>query len=380
MQRWHHRLAVLLLLVATGCTSTWQDAPSSPPTAATITGPRTDGMVSVTALPNWAGEDYLAMRAALLHSCPRLVRRNLGDTPIERQYPERLNAARWQDICADLKTADTLQAAQHFFAQNFHALALRDGDRDTGLITGYYEAELFASKTKTSRYRYPLYRLPPNTDLDLTRAEIDNGALAGRGLELLWGDDPVAIFTLHIQGSGRAILPDGSVMHIGFAGKNRQPYYSIGKTFLAENLLPSPQIDMDAIEQWLRDNPKIAPRIMQTNPSYIFFRPVPRDNSGIDGPVGALGIPLIAGRSIAVDRSLYPLGMPFWLDIPAQPALPGKQQFAVAHDTGSAITGIIRGDYFFGAGPSAKRAAGQMRGRGKMYVLLPTAPLLLSAR
>jgi membrane-bound lytic murein transglycosylase A len=365
------RLTLLLLLAS--CTNTWQQT-SEPKIL------RQTGLSAPVTLPGWEGEDFIAMRQAMLHSCPRLSRRALGKTALEQKYPERLNAARWRDICAGLKDAASPQAARHFFENNFQALALGEQGREIGLVTGYYEAELRASKTKTATYRYPIYALPDERDLDLTRADIDNGALAGRGLELLWADDPVSVFTLHIQGSGRAVLPDGTAMHIGFAGKNRHAYYSIGKTFGAEKLLPSAQINMDAIEDWLRQNPSQAARVMQTNPSYIFFRPVPRDPDGIDGPIGAYGIALIAGRSIAVDRSLYPLGVPFWLDIPAQSDIPAKQQFAVAHDTGSAILGAVRADYFFGAGPVAKRLAGAMIGRGRMHILLPTAPLQLTGR
>jgi membrane-bound lytic murein transglycosylase A len=329
----------------------------------------------------WRQENWAEARAGLLHSCPRLIRRQIGDTPLEQQYPQNLSAENWRRLCGELRQAESPAAAQNFFQQNFTVLPVVDGEKQTGLITGYYETELRASRSPDDTYRYPIYGLPPEAMRRFSRAEIDGGALVGQNLELFWAADAVALLSLHIQGSGKVVLPDGSYAHIGFAGKNTHPYVSIGKVMGERGLLPRDKIEMKTIEDFLGQNPQQAAEIIQQNPSYIFFRPVPRDPDGVDGPVGAYGIPLITGRSIAVDRAFYPLGIPLWLDVPhPDAAQPSIAKMVLAHDTGSAILGKIRADYFFGAGGQAKAWAGAMRGRGRMFVLLPKLPVAVAAQ
>lgn len=336
--------------------------------------------IGLDQLPGWSSENPLAALQGLKNSCPKLVKRNGGKTELGNIYGDRISPARWQEICSSARGIENQSAASYFWRQNFEAVPMTDGGKNTGLITGYYEAELHGSLKKSDKYRYPLYKMPPDKYLDLTRKDIDNGALKDKKLEFVWIDDPVAVFALHIQGSGRVKLDNGQVMRVGFAGKNRQAYYSIGKAIGEQNILPKDKIEMASIENWLRNNPERAAKILQTNPSYIFFRKIDGLAEHHEGPIGAYGIPLIAERSIAVDRAFYPLGIPMWIDA-AHPVKDAPlQKIVYAHDTGSAIKGKIRADYYFGSGDDAKYAAGQMRGRGKLYAIVPRGEIAVSAK
>jgi len=199
-----------------------------------------------------------------------------------------------------------------------------------------------------------------------SRAAIDDGALAGRNLELVWVTDPIDAFFLQIQGSGRIRLSDGSLMRVGYAGQNGHSYFAIGRDLIRRGVMTSETISLQAIDAWLRDHPDEAPALMNRNPSYVFFR-------RLDGPiVGAQGVPLTPGRSLAVDRAYYPLGLPLWLDA-EHPIDPNTRirRLMIAQDTGGAIKGPVRGDYFWGHGRDAREKAGRMKSRGQMFVLVP---------
>ncbi len=371
-----------MILALSGCSTVSQvllEPGDTPPSARPNTDNRKPS--SIAALPGWHQENHLAAVETLRLACPKLIKAEPQQTYLENLYRDRLTADNWRRICENARDVQSPAAAAYFLEQNFESMPILDFGKDTGLITGYYEAELNGSYRRSDKYRYPLYRMPDDQHLKLTRAQIDAGALSNRNLELLWIDDPVSIFTLHVQGSGRVRLDDGRVIRVGFAGKNKHPYYSIGKTFGERKLLPSDKIDMDAIENYLRANPQQAAEIMQTNPSYIFFRNIGDLTADNTGPIGALGIPLVPERSIAVDRSFYPLGIPLWIDVDhPDPQKPAIQKMVYAFDTGSAIKGTIRADYFFGAGKDAKYYAGQMRGRGKLYAILPRPPVAVTSR
>ena len=244
-------------------------------------------------------------------------------------------------------------------------LAGNNGDAE-GLFTGYFEIALNGSRRRFGPYQTPLYRRPPEPDR-YTRAEIEDGALAGKGLELLWIDDPAAAFFLEIQGSGRVTLPDGAVVRIGYDGKNGKPYIPVGRLLVERGELPRDKVTMDAIRSWMAENPKKAASLRRENPSYVFFREI----SG-EGPLGAQQVPLTAGRSLAVDRGFIPLGVPVWLDV-RQRFAPNDmiRRLVVAQDTGGAIKGPVRGDLFWGYGKEAAKAAGAMNARGRYYLLLP---------
>ena len=274
------------------------------------------------------------------------------------------------------------------------------GNRDDreGLFTGYYEPLLRGSRTPDAAYRYPLYRRPPDlVSVDLgqfdpelegrriggrvadgrlvpyaDRAAIDRGALAGHGLELLWVDDPVARFFLEIQGSGQIRLVDGGATRVGFADQNGRPYRAIGKDLIEAGAIPREQMSMQAIRDWLEAHPAEAPATMARNPSYVFFAELP-DLAAAAGPLGAQGVPLTPGRSLAVDRKFLPLGAPMWLDttVPEPEGERPLHRVVVAQDTGGAIRGPVRGDVFWGAGPWAEHVAGHMKSPGQLYLLLP---------
>lgn len=228
------------------------------------------------------------------------------------------------------------------------------------LFTGYYEPELEASPIETARFAFPIYA--PPTDLRLTRADIDNGALFGQGLELAWLADPVDRFFLQVQGSGRLRMPDGGVSRVGFADKTRHAYTSIGKVAIEQGAFTPQTITADALKDWLRGQPDQGKAVMQTNKAYVFFRLLP-DLHLDEGPIGTLGQPLKPMRSLAVDEAHVPLGSLVWVETEK------VQRLMIAQDTGSAIKGPDRADIFVGTGSEAGRRAGAMKQSGRLFVL-----------
>lgn len=342
-------------------------------------GPSTAGIgapVAWSALPGWETERPAEAWPALLAGCQKIAARD----------------PRWRDICADaaLFPEPDDAIARAFFETRFlpHAIAAE------GLITGYYEPLLHGSRTASARYRYPIYRPPDDllmVDMGelvpelagrrlrgrvsgkrvvpyFSRAEIENGKHALAGQELLWVDDPVALFLLHIQGSGRVRLPDGTTLPVGYADQNGHPYVAIGRILVERGILKLEEVDLPAIRAWLAANPHAAPALLNGNPSYVFF--TLRDPA-LPGPLGALQVPLLPERALAVDPNYIPLGVPVWLDT----SLPGEtspyRRLVFAFDTGGAIKGPARADVFFGHGPRAEDYAGRMKQPGRLYVLLP---------
>jgi membrane-bound lytic murein transglycosylase A len=349
-------------------------------------------------LPGWSDDDQAAALPALLKSCQRL-----GKQPADKPVgPDGLagTVRDWQPLCAAAERlpAGDAAAARRFFEDAFVPFAVGNGDERDGLFTGYYEPELDGAKTPDARHRVPLYKRPDDlvtVDLGDFRAdlqgesiagrvidgklkpyytyeEIDKGALAGRGLELAWVADSVDAFFLHIQGSGLIRFADGSIMRVGYAAKNGRPFLAIGKALVEDGEIPQGQASMQTIRDWLKAHPDRAPSVMYLNRSYIFYRPIDGD-----GPIGAQGVALTPGRSLAVDSKLLPLGVPLWLDTtwPADTPEAGQplRRLMVAQDTGGAIRGAVRGDIFFGTGEPALDYAGRMRQTGRYYLLLPRA-------
>ena len=268
-----------------------------------------------------------------------------------------------------------------------------------GFVTGYYEPEVAASPVRTERFGVPLYRRPDDLvevleterpagwDPDMRfarrrargvvpyfdRAAIEEGALAGRGLELAWLADPVDAFFIHVQGSARLRLSDGRTLRIGFDGKSGHAYTSIGRVAVQRGILSREAADKDGLETWLKRHPEEGRALMRENRSFIFFRAT--GQSEAEGPIGAAGVPLIAGRSLAVDRTLHTFHTPLWVDAPElpDPEQPGRRfrRLMIAHDTGSAIVGPARGDIFVGSGAAAGSIAGRIRHDATMVALLP---------
>lgn len=372
-----------------GCTSdpTMTDVPS-------------DGRASFASLAGWPDEDHRAALDTFLSSCERLMR-----MPAEKPTPLAGPGGRigdWQAACAagqKLGRPDR-RAARDFFETTFRPVAVAADSPEGGLFTGYYEPELQGSRRSDGRYRYPLHAVPGDlVTLDVgdgsatangkgrtigrmhegsvipyhDRAAIQRGALDGRGLELVWVDDPVDAFFLHIQGSGRVVLEDGTVLRVGFAGRNGHPYVPIGRVLVDRGDLPRDLVSMQSIRAWLKANPHQAEAAMAANPSYIFFDIV-KEAGAEDGPRGALGVALTAKRSLAVDPSIVPLGAPVWVEtVDPLDAVTPWRRLMVAQDTGTAIKGPGRGDVFWGSGAVAAERAGRMRARGRMVLLVPRA-------
>lgn len=350
------------------------------------------------ALPDWARGSQAGALQALVRSCARLTSaepdRSLGSPLIE------INRRDWIAPCTEIRVLDGADdaAARRFFETHFvpfKTVPEDAEDKEGGLFTGYFEPELRGSLEADDIYRYPLWIRPADmVTVDLgafdaalkgrrlvgqvndgrlvpyhTRGAIDGGALAGRGLELLWLDDPVDVFLLHVQGSGQVVLPDGQVVRVGFAAHNGHSYVSIGRALIDRGALQPHQASWDGIRGWIDRNPDKAADLFAVNPRFIFFRKIAGD-----GPIGSQGVALTPGRSMAVDTAFVPLGVPLWLDTtwPGETDRP-LNRLVVAQDTGGAIKGLVRGDFFWGYGDEALAQAGRMKSRGTYYVLVPRA-------
>jgi membrane-bound lytic murein transglycosylase A len=279
----------------------------------------------------------------------------------------------WRAVCeaaAALSTEDDT-AARRFFEASFVPLSIGDYGSTDGLFTGYYEIELNGSRKKHGRYQTPIYRKPADLGSGPypTRAEIEDGALAGRGLELLWVDDPIDAFFLHIQGSGRVRLSSSRSLRIGYAGQNGQPYVPVGRLLIERGVIPRDKLTMATIRAWMKQNPEAGAALRRENPSYVFFREITGD-----GPIGAEGVALTPERSIAVDRAFIALGVPIWLEAEERfAAAEAVHRLVIAQDAGGAIKGPVRGDVFWGTGSVAGDRAGIMNASGRYYLLLPRA-------
>ncbi|NBX02867.1 MAG: murein transglycosylase [Alphaproteobacteria bacterium] len=326
--------------------------------------------VTFDQLEGWHQDDHLAALKTFNISCPVLARkpRDAKGSDIE------ISKATWRSLCADGEKAalsGNSATARQFFEKRFTPFRINNNGKEKGLFTGYYEPMLYGSRHKTKAFKYPVYALPADIKKPYyTHAQIQKGALKNRGLELAWVDDPVMLFFMQIQGSGRIRLNDDSVMHVGYAGQNGYEYQSLGKIMGDENLLPKDKINFFTIRQWLYDNPTKAIELMSRNPSYVFFKAMDRE-----GAVGAVGVVLTPRRSIAIDSKYIPYGLPVFMEttLPASQTAPESEfnRTMVAQDTGGAIRGPVRADIFFGVGETAEYMAGYMKGRGTYNLLVP---------
>ena len=336
--------------------------------------------VGFDALPGWRDDDVTAALGAFLEGCAAL-----------KSQP------RWAGVCAEAATlgAADPEAQRRFFEAGFVPHRILGADPEAaGLLTGYYEPLLQGSRTPDARNRYPIYSAPDDLiTVDLSgvapdtrnirlrgrfqgrklvpywsRAEIEEGKARLTGRELVWVDDAVELFFLQVQGSGRVRLQDGGMLRVGYADQNGHPYRSIGRALVDRGELPLEKASMQGIKAWAQANPTRLPGLLAENPSYVFFRELP---AGDGGPLGALGVPLTAGRSIAVDPSSVPLGAPVFVSSTWPNSNRPLDRLMVAQDTGGAIRGAVRADFFWGFGAEAGEQAGRMRQPLKMWVLLP---------
>lgn len=311
---------------------------------------------------------------------------------------EKLAHVRWREVCELAAESGTLTDAEAmaFFEAHFEVHPVyAEGGETEGLITGYYEPLLKGSRESSDEFRYPLYGVPEDllvVDLGSVYPQLKNlrlrGKLVGnkvvpyhdrvqlhddpellRGAEILWVNSLVDVFFLHVQGSGRVQLTDGTTVAVGYAGQNGHPYQSIGRVLIAMGELERDEVTLFTIKDWLKANPERLNEVLAKNPSYVFFEL--RDDPAV-GPVGSLNVALTPARSVAVDRSVIPLGAPVWL----QTTLPDERQSSfdrlmLAQDTGGAIKGHVRADVFWGRGDEAELLAGLMKQQGRLFVLLP---------
>lgn len=366
-------------------------------------------------LPQWQQQSFGQSLKAFKHSCTRL-----------RAQPA------WQSVCRQaLALPEQSPLAQTFFERYFTPWQVSQNGKLDGTVTGYYEPVLAGDTQRTERARFPVYGVPndfivvplpshlrgskqtlrmnrtgthqgviaadgaytvslaqfPLTDKSTalkgriegsafvpyyTRAQINAGALNGKAPVLGYADDPVELFFLHIQGSGRLRTPQGRYIRLGFADKNDRPYISIGRYMADKGYLPLGQTTMQGIKAWMRANPQYLAEILGQNPSYVFFRALPGHD---EGPLGALGVPLTGGYSVAIDRHFITLGAPVFVATTHPQTRHGLNRLMVAQDTGSAINGAVRVDYFWGYGDEAGALAGKMKYPGYVWLLLPNGML-----
>jgi membrane-bound lytic murein transglycosylase A len=369
------------------CPASKTAAAAPAPVAPAPTSPVRDAAAGIplattwSAVEGWADDDPAAAVPALQTSC----------TVLSRQ-------SQWKSACdaaAALSSSVASATARQFFEQHFVPWQLTNADNTTdGLVTGYYEPVIKGSRTRSDSYAWPIHGRPDDMltiELGDVYPELKHLRLRGRlvgnkilpywsredlsrrqdkvpARALLWASDPIDLFFLQVQGSGRVELPDGKLVRIGYADQNGHPYQSIGRWLVAQGQLQLEKASMEGIKRWAQDNPARLPELLNANPSYVFFRELPASDGG---PIGALGVPLSPGRSIAVDPRHIPLGAPVFLSTTRPSSNSALHRLMLAQDTGSAIKGAVRADFFWGLGAPAGQEAGRMRQQGRMWLLLP---------
>ncbi len=357
-----------------------------PPVAAPAVPPpftRTLQPAAWSDLPGWTADDVAAAWPAFLQSC-----RGVASKP---------HGPAWKRVCDLARAADGKPGfdARRFFEQHLQPYSVANGGGAVdGLVTGYYEPLLRGSRTRARGFEQPVRGVPDDLltiDLSAVFPELKDKRVRGRlegnkvvpywsraeiaargerlpARTLLYVDDPVELFFLQVQGSGRVKLPDGSLVRLNYGDQNGHPYQSIGRVLVDRGELKLEEASMQGIQAWARANPGRLDELLNSNPSYVFFREVP-DSRG--GPVGALGVPLTAERSIAVDPRSVPLGAPVFLATTRPNSAQPMNRLVMAQDTGGAIKGAVRADFFWGFGKEAGEQAGRMKQSGRMWVLLP---------
>lgn len=355
-------------------------------------------------LEGWSSDDHHETLAAFKISCEKNMLRKAPGTGIGRHLGDGYflggTALDWQEPCqsaillSERETPVTKAEAKEFFEKWFAPWHVLSPTGRNGLFTGYFEPRLVGSRTKQRSYQTPILARPDDlvmvnlgdfrSDFEgrriagrvkqgrlypyEDRAQIENGELPPESFDpIVWVDDPVDAFFLHIQGSGQVVLEDETVVRVGYAGQNGHPYYAIGRELVKRGALRRDNVSLESIQNWLRANPGHLKSVLNTNQSYVFFREL-----DIAGPIGAEGVPLTPGRSLAIDNTRIPYGVPVWIDTepPVKEAF-RVQRLMVAQDTGGAIKGTVRGDVFWGSGVLARQYAGEMQSEGQKWLLLP---------
>lgn len=378
------RYAALLLLLLTAC----DQKPEETPAPKLILKP-----ANYSDLPGWGADDGKDFIAALRQSCNVFLKKPADQ--IFKIADHEMPYGIWHDRCADMIILPDDEISQ-YIENNFDPLAVTNNDIAEGLFTGYYEASLQGSLKPSKTYNIPLYKRPDDLVMvqlgdfreDLkgrriagrvvgnnlkpyeSRAQITQGQWPHNDQTLLWVHDPVDAFFVQIQGSGLVQMDDGSLMRIGYAGQNGHPYYAIGRSLIKNGAIAKEDMSLQAIRNWLSENPDQADDLMNENKSYVFFRKL----EDSPGPIGGQGVPLTPLRSLAIDHTLMPYGAVLWLDADHPNAGDGNkrlQRLMIAQDTGGAIRGPVRGDVFWGHGKDAENNAGPMKSNGRYWILWP---------
>ena len=394
-------LCLLVVFLMTGCSylQTTQapsacpacSAPQAQPAAPAVTPPVTPSAVFTRTfqpakwsdLPGWSDDDIAAAWPAFLISCRGMASRPHGPA--------------WRQVCDSAKAASGKPdfEPRRFFEQNLKPYAIVNGENGVnGMVTGYYEPLLQGSRQRAKGFEQPVRGVPDDLltiDLSSVFPELKDKRVRGRvegnkvvpywsraeilergeklpGKTLLYTDDAVELFFLQVQGSGRVKMADGSTVRLNYADQNGHPYQSIGRVLVARGELKLEEASMQGIQAWARANPKRLDELLNANPSYVFFREVPNSK---EGPVGALGLPLTAERSIAIDPRSIPLGSPVFLATTRPNSAQSLNRLVMAQDTGGAIKGAVRADFFWGFGKEAGEQAGRMKQNGRLWVLWP---------
>ncbi len=355
--------------------------------------------VNIEKLPNTTSAEYTLLKPAQWSDIDGFAQDDLSSAwpAWLKSCSTLINKPQWQVACAAAKPLNkpNKQAVQAYFSQYFNVYATTNQDgSNTGLVTGYYEPLLKGSRSQSAQYPYPLYRQPSdlvtvnlgeiypelkykrvrgklaNNKLIpyLTRAEIEANPSPLAGNELVWIDDIIDVFFLQVQGSGLVKLDNGGEVHVGYADQNGHAYNSIGRLLVERSELSADQASMQGIKNWARNNLAKLRDLLNSNPSYVFFKELP---AGLSGPPGALGVPITTERSVAIDPKYIPLGAPIFLSTTQPNSTAPLKRLMVAQDTGGAIKGGVRADFFWGAGNQAGAKAGAMKQQGKIWVLLP---------
>ena len=397
---------LLFVVVAIAIYGAWRSGPPAPELSLKI--------LSYNDIPSWDEESqpWDGALAAFERSCRSVLRRP-GDAPfarravapdIRRLYGE---VSDWQAVCR-MASDDPGQSAKAFFERYFDPVMISENQEKTGLFTGYYEPVLKGSRTQEGPFQTPLLARPDDlvmVELGDFRDTLAGQRIAGRVIDgklwpfesraeiettadwvdplvIVWVEDAIEAFFLHIQGSGRIELPDGQTIRVNYSGQNGHPYTAIGRVLIDMGELEREEVSLQTIQSWLKANSEQADDVMRANASYIFFREIAVEDPEL-GPPGAQGVVLTPLSSIAVDRLYYPMGTPVWLDIDlnGQILTPSKTEssldpvpfhaLSIAQDTGGAIKGAQRADLFWGSGEDARAASGLMKESGTMYALIP---------
>ncbi|MDY7577874.1 murein transglycosylase A [Herbaspirillum sp. RTI4] len=375
-------IATAFALFLTACTTPPQRPAPVVPAVPAPSAAATLELTTYAALPGWGADDQREAWPAFLTSCSVLIKR-----------------PQWSGVCAAAREVNPADGAaiRSFFESSLNPYRVVNADgTDTGLVTGYYEPLLRGSRKRGGNYKTPLYRAPEDLltiDLSSVYPELKNLRLRGRvvgnkvvpyasrgeltqsaamkGKELVWVDDPVEAFFLQVQGSGRVELDGGKeTIRLAYADQNGLPYKSIGRYLVDKGEMKMEQASAQNIKAWVASHPARQQEVLNANPSYVFFREEPLVDAAV-GPKGAQGVPLTPGRSIAVDPQHIALGAPVFLSTTQPNSDQSLQRLVMAQDTGGAIRGAVRADYFWGFGREAGERAGAMKQRGMLWVLLP---------